>query len=97
MSFWQIETSVPVVFKPCPVHASILGDRRQNEARTYVSQEEEREEVHEGVGQLLVLLERDPDLLPSNRQVVFSLRKSRPRTRLLEDNCIQSVSHAYTA
>ena len=53
---------------------------------TYVCEEEECDEIYEGVRELLILLERNPDLLPSNSDIMFALRKRRARTWLLKDN-----------
>lgn len=99
LSFWQIDTSVPVVFRPCRHTPSTIatttsapGTGRSGRGRTHVGEEEERKEVDERVRQLLVLLERVPDLLPADRQVVLALWQRRAGAGLLEDDCGLSVS-----
>lgn len=54
--------------------------------RTHIREQEEREEVDKGVRKFFVLLEGDPDLLPTHGNVVFSLGQGRSRPRLLIDN-----------
>ena len=86
LSFRQIATSVPVVFEPCYKHSNVNLARPRTEQSTYISKEEEGNQVHEGVRELLVLLEHNPYLLPPDSDIMFALRKRRARTWLLKDN-----------
>ena len=41
---------------------------------TYVCEQEERDQVYERIRELPVLFERDPNLLPSDSDIMFTLR-----------------------
>ena len=53
---------------------------------THICEQKEGEEVHEGEGKLAVLLERVPDLLPADGDIVLALRQGRSGARLLVDD-----------
>jgi hypothetical protein len=59
---------------------------RSESGQAYVSQEEERKEVHESVRQLLVLFQSNPNLFPADCGIVLALRQRRTRTGLLVDD-----------
>lgn len=64
----------------------VLANRDERPSRVEaVREQEEGEEVDEGVWELLVLLERDPDLLPADGEVVLALGELWARARILED------------
>ena len=55
LSFWQIETNVPVVFKPLLGGNVNFTMNNSKQILTYISEEEKRKEIDKRVRQFLVL------------------------------------------
>lgn len=60
--------------------------------KTHIREQEEREEVDKGIRKLLVLLEGNPDLLPTHGNVAFSFREGRTRSWLLKDDYTSGIN-----
>ena len=81
-----METSVPVVLRPC-VSPTQKHHRARCMEAPHICKKEERHEVDERIRQLLVLFQGDPNLFPPDGKVAFSLRQGRSRAGLLENDC----------
>ena len=55
--------------------------------KAHIGKQEERKEVHKRVWQLLILLQRVPDLFPTDSEIMLALGQRRPWPRLLVDDC----------
>jgi hypothetical protein len=91
--FWQIETNVPVVLRPC-WNFVVTNTKKEakNSRDTYISEEEEGEKVDKRGGQLLVLLASSPNLIEGElTNILFSCKKR--QTNLFPSN--REVSFAF--